>query len=549
MKSKIINILLFLSVFLLTHCANMVTPTGGPKDITPPKVAEATPENHSVNFTGKKLEISFDEYVTLENASQQVLFSPPLNEKPDIKLSNKTVVIKIKEELKPNTTYSIDFGQAVKDLHEGNIFKDYIYTFSTGEQLDTLTITGKILDAENQKPVEKMFVTLYSYPDSIPNDSLFLQPTLRKPDFITRSDKDGKFQFHGLPNRRFLIFAIDDVNSNLYYDMPNEKVAFIDTLIETSDSLEYILYSFTEIDTNQMLLEKKIIDEGVLRFAFRHPAEKVNIEIPKTFPDTFQMIKVWSQKKDTLTCYFTPDIIDSLRVNIHYDTLIKDTTTYNLAYRAPQQRRGKTAKDIKVTSNLRNNLLPPNEDLILKFSEPVTEIRQNDTSTLVINTDTLINTMRFEQSDEYGMAYRLVASIDDTSNYVLSMADSVFYTLRNRTNKAFVFRFKRAKDADFGNILITVAPPDGMQVVIQLLDSRNKTVATQVIDSTTRVAFKQLMPDKYKLKATIDVDRDGNWSNGNFHRRFLPETTLEYKDVLDLKAGWDIDLEDVWNLY
>ncbi len=549
MKSKIINILLFLSVFLLTHCANMVTPTGGPKDITPPKVAEATPENHSVNFTGKKLEISFDEYVTLENASQQVLFSPPLNEKPDIKLSNKTVVIKIKEELKPNTTYSIDFGQAVKDLHEGNIFKDYIYTFSTGEQLDTLTITGKILDAENQKPVEKMFVTLYSYPDSIPNDSLFLQPTLRKPDFITRSDKDGKFQFHGLPNRRFLIFAIDDVNSNLYYDMPNEKVAFIDTLIETSDSLEYILHSFTEIDTNQMLLEKKIIDEGVLRFAFRHPAEKVNIEMPKTFPDTFQMIKVWSQKKDTLTCYFTPDIIDSLRVNIHYDTLINDTTTYNLAYRAPQQRRGKTAKDIKVTSNLRNNLLPPNEDLILKFSEPVTEIRQNDTSTLVINTDTLINTMRFEQSDEYGMAYRLVASIDDTSNYVLSMADSVFYTLRNRTNKAFVFRFKRAKDADFGNILITVAPPDGMQVVIQLLDSRNKTVATQVIDSITRVAFTQLMPDKYKLKATIDADRDGNWSNGNFHRRFLPETTLEYKDVLDLKAGWDIDLEDVWNLY
>lgn len=549
MKSKIINILLFLLVFLLTHCANMVSPTGGPKDMMPPKVTEAMPENHSVNFTGKKLEISFDEYVTLENASQQVLFSPPLNEKPDIKLSNKTVVIKIKEELKPNTTYSIDFGQAVKDLHEGNIFKDYIYTFSTGEQLDTLTITGKILDAENQKPVEKMFVTLYSYPDSIPIDSLFLQPTLRKPDFITRSDKDGKFQFHGLPNRRFLIFAIDDVNSNLYYDMPNEKVAFIDTLIETSDSLEYILYSFTEIDTNQMLLEKKIIDEGVLRFAFRHPAEKVNIEIPKTFPDTFQMIKVWSQKKDTLTCYFTPDIIDSLRVNIHYDTLINDTTTYNLAYRAPQQRRGKTAKDIKVTSNLRNNLLPPNEDLILKFSEPVTEIRQNDTSTLVINTDTLINTMRFEQSDEYGMAYRLVASIDDTSNYVLSMADSVFYTLRNRTNKAFVFRFKRAKDADFGNILITVAPPDGMQVVIQLLDSRNKTVATQVIDSITRVAFTQLMPDKYKLKATIDADRDGNWSNGNFHRRFLPETTLEYKDVLDLKAGWDIDLEDVWNLY
>ena len=515
----------------------------------PPKVTEAMPENHSVNFNGKKIEITFDEYLTLENASQQVLFSPPLNEKPDIKLSNKTVLIKLKEELKPNTTYTIDFGQAVKDLHEGNIFKDYVYSFSTGEQLDTLTIAGKVLDAETQKPVEKLFVTLYSNPDSIPDDSLFFRPTLRKPDFITRTDKDGKFQFHGLPDKKFLLFALDDVNSNLYYDMPNEKVAFIDTLIFPSDSLEFKLFSFTEVDTNQMILEKKIIDEGMLRFAFRHPAEKVKIEMLETLPDTFQIIKVWSQKHDTLTCYFTPKIIDSLKVNIQYDTLIKDTTKYSLSYRAPQQRRGKTAKDIKVTSNLRNNLLPSGEDLLLKFSEPVIDIRMNDTSKFIINTDTLINTMRFEQADDYGMTYRLVASVDDTSNYVLSMADSVFYTLRNRTNNAFTFRFKRAKESDFGNIFITVAPPEETQVVIQLLDSRNKTIATHVIDSTTRVSFTQLTPDKYKLKAIIDADRDEKWSTGNFHRRFLPETSVEYKDELDLKAGWDIDLEEVWNLH
>jgi hypothetical protein len=549
MKSKIINILLFLSVFLLTHCANMVTPTGGPKDMTPPKVTEAMPENHSVNFNGKKIEITFDEYLTLENASQQVLFSPPLNEKPDIKLNNKTVLIKLKEELKPNTTYTIDFGQAVKDLHEGNIFKDYVYSFSTGEQLDTLTITGKVLDAETQKPVEKLFVTLYSNPDSIPDDSLFFRPTLRKPDFITRTDKDGKFQFHGLPNKKFLLFALDDVNSNLYYDMPNEKVAFIDTLIFPSDSLVFTLYSFIEVDTNQMILEKKLIDVGMLRFAFRHPAEKVKIEMPETLPDTFQIIKVWSQKHDTLTCYFTPNIIDSLKVNIQYDTLIKDTTKYSLSYRASQQRRGKTVKDIKVTSNLRNNLLPPGEDLLLKFSEPVIDIRMNDTSKLIINTDTLINTMRFEQADDYGMAYRLVVSVDDTSNYVLSMADSVFYTLRNRTNNPFTFRFKRAKESDFGSIFIIVAPPEETQVIIQLFDSRNKTIATQAIDSTTRVSFKQLTPDKYKLKAIIDTDRNGKWSTGNFHRCFLPETTIEYKDELDLKAGWDIDLEEVWNLH
>ena len=153
MKIKIKNIFLALMVLLLTQCANVVTPTGGPKDIKPPEVVQATPENHSVNFIGNKIEITFDEYITLENANQNVLISPPLNEKPSIKLSNKTVVIKFKESLLPNTTYTIHFGSGIKDLHEGNVFNNYIYSFSTGKYIDTLQISGKILDAENKKPL------------------------------------------------------------------------------------------------------------------------------------------------------------------------------------------------------------------------------------------------------------------------------------------------------------------------------------------------------------------------------------------------------------
>ena len=157
MKRKIINILPFLMAFLMTRCANQVAPTGGPKDTSPPKVVQAVPENRSVGFNERRIEITFDEYVTLNNASQQVLFSPPLTNKPDIKLGNKTVVIKLKEELRPNTTYTIQFGEAVKDLHEGNIFKDYAYSFATGETLDTLTLAGKVIDAATQKPVDKLF--------------------------------------------------------------------------------------------------------------------------------------------------------------------------------------------------------------------------------------------------------------------------------------------------------------------------------------------------------------------------------------------------------
>ena len=548
MFGKIKYAMLFLGLILFTRCANMVTPTGGPKDITPPRVTEAKPANQSIRFDGKKIELTFDEFITLENASQNVLFSPPLKGKPDIKLSNKTVVIKLKETLAANTTYTINFGNAIKDLHEGNLFKDYTYSFSTGDVLDTLSIAGKVLDAETKKPVEDLFVGLYTHD----GDSLFAQPTQRPPDHLTKTDKEGRFSLHGLPEGTFLVFALKDMNSNLYYDMPNEMVAFLDTLVTTvTDTAsktfsDFTLYAFTETDTTQMLLEKKLVEDGLLRFVFRHPAYNVSVETPDAVPDTFQLAKVWSATHDTLWWHFTPNVLDSLRVIIHCDTLINDSTRYSLRYRETQQRGRNTSKSLKISNNLKNNLLMPNDEFVLKFSEPVIGIQWHDTSTFKANDSIWYNDMAFEQADEYGMAYRLATPIADTVSYSINITDSVFYSIRGHTNDSLHYTFKRATESDIGNIFITVVPPANTQVVIQLTNSRGAVVDTCIIDHERRVAFRRLLPEKYKLSAIIDEDRDGKWSNGNFHRRFLPEVVVDYKDELDLKAGWDIDLEDAW---
>ena len=136
MKHKINNIVSFLAALALAACANVVAPTGGPKDTTPPKVTEAKPANRTTGFDGQKIELKFNEYITLTNANQEVLISPPLSTKPDIKQGNKTVSVKFKEPLLPNTTYTIHFGNAIKDFHEGNVFDDYVYTFSTGDYID-----------------------------------------------------------------------------------------------------------------------------------------------------------------------------------------------------------------------------------------------------------------------------------------------------------------------------------------------------------------------------------------------------------------------------
>lgn len=535
---------LLLVVFFTQQCANAVAPTGGPKDSAPPKVVEAVPENNSTGFTGRKIEITFDEYVTLENANQNVLISPPLAEKPDIKLKNKTVVIKFKKPLADNTTYTIHFGSAVKDLHEGNLFKDYVYSFSTGDYIDTLCIKGTVLNADDKKPVEDVYVSLYAERDGL--DSL---PTTIIPDYITKTDKEGKFNLTGLADKRYLVFALKDANNNLYFDQPNEAVAFLDTIVQPSDSLEFTLSMFTEVDSTQMLLEKKLVEEGLLRFVFRHPAKDAVVMTPEMLPDTFNLVTMHSAAYDTVWWYFTPKVKDSLWVQVKHDTIINDSSRYSLKFK-DKKARNKKPEQLTVTNNtVGQGGLKPGESLVLKFSEPIVDYQMRDSAVFKCDTTVFYDTLAFEQADDHGMKYRLVNHIAADTNYSIEVPDSVFFGIRGRTHARIKLDFHYLKDDEYGNIYITVVPPKGMkQVVVQLTDESGKVLKQESITQEQEVVFEYLMPAKYKLRAILDADGNGKWSTGNYHHRVQPETVVDYKDVLEIRAGWDVDLSDPWEL-
>ena len=598
-----------LTAFLAQRCANAVAPTGGPKDETPPKVVATVPENQSVNFIGKKIELTFDEYITLENANQNVMISPPLSEKPDIKLKNKTVIIKFKETLAANTTYTINFGAAIKDLHEGNQLKDYVYSFSTGDHIDTLCIAGTVLYAEDKKPVEGAYVSLYA----ADRDNLDSLPMTTVPNYLTKTDKEGKFSLNGLADKKYLVFALKDANANLYFDLPNEEVAFLDTLVPASypwtppkpqvldstivdstliindstlfiladslveiehDSLTLIpdtlqtlpqdtlpqrvfdqnalnltLYMFTEVDSTQVLLEKKLVEEGLLRFVFRHPAKEAVVMTPEMLPDTFNLVTLHSAEHDTVWWYFTPNMKDSLWVHVKHDTVINDSSRYSLKFK-DKNARNRKPETLKVSNNLlgRDGLIP-GQDLILTFSEPVVSYQMHDSAVFKCDTIVYYDTLAFEKADEYGLQYRLTTPFSADLSYSLEIPDSVFFGIRGRTNEPIKAEFHRMKDDEYGNIYITVKPPEGMkQVLVQLLNENGKVLEEQVIKGEEEVMFEHLLPAKYKLRALLDADGNGKWSTGNYHYRVQPETVIEYYDTLDLKAGWDIDLEDVWIL-
>ena len=583
LKYLLFGFALLLMALFGQRCANAVAPTGGPKDTTPPVVVGAVPENHSTNFVGKKIEITFDEYVTLDNAKQKVMISPPMKEKPDIKLKNKTVVVKFKEPLEENTTYTINFGESIKDLHEGNLFKDYVYSFSTGDHLDTLCIAGKVLYASNKKPVEDAYVSLYSA-DRANLDSL---PMSTIPNYITKTDKEGNFHLDGLANKRYLIFALKDANANLYFDLPNEEVAFLDSLVPASypqkppkapvinstmtdslsmqrdsavfetktttrfdqKALNLTLFMFSEVDSTQVLLEKRLVEEGLLRFVFRHPAKDAVIMTPEILPDTFNLVTIHSQEYDTTWWYFTPNVKDSLWVQVKCDTVINDSTHYSLKFK-DKNARGKKKEKLKVTNNtIIKGGLKPDEDFILSFSEPVVRYQPDDSTLFKHDTLVTYGGLTFEPADEHGMKYRLVYPVKADTNYHIEIPDSVFFGIRGRTNEAIKADFHVLSDDEYGNIYITVAPPEGIkQVVVQLTDDKGKVLKEEIIKREQEVMFEYLAPAKYKLSAILDADGNGKWSTGKYHRRTLSETIIEYKDALDLKAGWDIDLDEIWEL-
>jgi hypothetical protein len=280
--------------------------------------------------------------VVLDKINEQLLISPTVKEKPGFHLKGKKLIVKFKEKLKPNTTYSVYFGDAIKDLTEGNPLHSFSYIFSTGDHVDSLSLKGKVMNAFDLQPADGVMVMLYRHGnDTISFDSL---PLRVPPYYLSKTDKSGNFQFNGLANDDYLVFALNDLNSNYYYDQPSEEIAFIDSLVHPVyaappvvdtilkkdtveieldrmatrvsdsikiDTLETVnnnnkplqLYMFQQKDTLQRVMEVKLIALNTIRFIFSNPAGDVSINAVNYPQRILWHRNRWSNNKDTLWWY------------------------------------------------------------------------------------------------------------------------------------------------------------------------------------------------------------------------------------------------------
>lgn len=311
-------------------CASTGSPDGGPYDEEPPKFVRATPAPNAINNTRKNVSIEFDEFINLENASEKVIISPPQREQPEVKTSGKRVVVKFIDSLVANTTYTIDFGDAIVDNNEGNPLGLFSYAFSTGPEIDTMAVSGTVLNAENLEPIKGIQVGLHKNL----NDTAFTKLPF---DRISRTDSRGQFTIRGIAPGKYRIYALQDGNQNYMYDSKTETVAWSDSLIIPSmapalrHDTVWNEIDTTHIDTIYEVHYTRFMPDDIMMRAFKQESSLQYLAKSER-PDTKKFALYFSAKADTLPTLRGLDfdekqlIVEANQRNDSITYWVKDTT-------------------------------------------------------------------------------------------------------------------------------------------------------------------------------------------------------------------------------
>lgn len=564
LKSKLFHSLFIATLaILLARCANIVSPEGGPKDKTPPVVEKCEPPNPSVNFQGKTIRITFDEFVNIDDGLNKILVSPPLRDEPDYHLRNKTLIIDFRDTLKPLTTYTIDFGKSIADITENNILADYSYTFSTGPYLDSLEITGNVYNAFSDQPIADAFVMLYlDNNDTIPFDSL---PMKVKPRYVTRTSANGDFIFRNLSDGAFRLFALQDKSGDMLFNQPSEMIAYLDTLIHPwytppaipdslrIDSLQpsapghppIALAMFEQVDSAQSVLRTDIITDYHLQMVFTYPAKDLQLNWVNRDSLGQDLMKEVNTGGDTIQLWFPSINTDSVKLIVTARDMEPDTIEASVV------RKGLTKKSKKeeavrkpalsMTTNLHSGLLNQYKSkMVLTISSPLVKydlsgillIQGKDTTIAKLKTvDPLHRKFLVDNRWLEGKPYRLL------------IPDSVFLSFDSLSNDTMRYDLMTVWQRDLGSLILDVSMDKNPgNYIIQLVSGEKENlIEEQYVTAPGKVKFNFLAPGKFKVKAILDRNQNHQWDSGNFVGKIQPERIFYYPTVIEVRANWDVE--------
>lgn len=529
---RIVNVVLM--VLFLSACANVVTPTGGPKDTKAPEVVKSIPANHSVNFNSSKALLFFDEYIQLKDVSNQVIISPSMEKQPEITVNGKTVQILFKDSLKPNTTYNINFSNAIVDITEGNVAENFQYVFSTGSSIDSLKVEGVVINSETGLPEKGVLVMLYDNP----SDSAVFKA---RPLYLGRTKENGHYSITNIKEGAYKAIALKDNNADLKYDPGTELIGFKDSLVEpqNKDSINFKLF----IELRPQKLLKAFADQpGKVVFIFARPYEPMEITPLISMKKDWE-IREFSRKKDTLNFWFSDLSIDSLHFLISYNGTVKDTVHLATKKINPEKPSEKNILNLRLTSGTQSEIIPL-RNFTITASQP---LEKHDLKMITISEDSILK-MNFPINlDENG--YRKI-SISypwrDSSKYQVNVPKGVLTNIFHNQNDTTIFKFKVTEAEKLGNLLLKVNVPKPANYVVQLTDEKDNVIREDQIMRSQGIKYEFITAQKYKVRLIDDRNNNGRWDTGNYTEKVQPETIYHFPDLINVRPNWDMEMQ--WNI-
>lgn len=588
---------------MVYSCASMGTPDGGPYDEEPPKFMGSMPELHAVNNHKKKLELEFDEFIKLEKPSEKIVISPPQLEQPEIKVVGKKVVVELLDTLKEATTYTIDFSDAIVDNNEGNPMGNFSYSFSTGANIDTMEVSGTVLEASNLEPIKGIQVGLHK--DL--GDSAFVNKPF---DRVSRTDSRGRFSIRGVAPGKYRIYALKDGNQNYLFDSKSEMIAFCDSVIIPSsvpatrqdtlwkDSLtvdtiktvkytrylpdDILLRAFKEENTRQYLVKSQRDKLNHFIITFSAKADTLPVLKGLNFDEKDAFIVESTDRNDSI-CYWIKDSLlyemDTLAIRMDYlytdtlDKLVPKTDTLYLTNkisrekrlqlaqaeaekkekeRKKMEKRGKTVEAEKTKFLEMKVDAPSSFDIFknvqLKFEEPVASV-----DTAAIHMEVKVDTLwketpfLFMADSIVSRQYEILAEWEPEKEYRLTIDSAAIKGLYGLHTDKVQQTMKVKKQDEYGTLLLNIEGA-GKGAIVELLDNSGKVLRSEPVNKEGMADFYYLNPGtKYYIRLFIDRNGNGMWDTGNFMEGIQPEEVYYFPKVWEMRANFEF--EENWDIH
>ena len=568
-------------VFVVWACANIGMPSGGLKDEDPPKVVSSTPDDHALNYNKKIVVIEFDELIQLKDVRQKFVISPPMNEQPTIEARANKLQVVFNEDLQPNTTYSLDFADAVVDNNEGNVLENFSFSFSTGEYIDSLQVSGNVYDSDDLAPASGTLVFLHQ---NLADSAIHKLVPVR----MAKTNAKGRFTILNVRPGKYRLYALEDSNRDFKFDQPGERMAWSDIIVEPSyeyrefvdtlhidsletDSLIYheeLVYTPDSIQMflfqhdykRQYLLSEERTEKAKMTFYFnRKQQDEVEIALTDKDDLTDLFIKETSFNNDTVTFWLKDSTYykqDSLSVKLSYTmrdsmdieyTKLDTIAMYFFEVEKEKKKRKKKDDEPEPIKLLKLGGIKSKVNILgtFSFSLPAPAVEFNrEAMKLYYYEDTIPEPVDFElvQDTLNIRRYTIDKKWIPGGKYELTVDSASIVDIYGIHNGPEKINFNIKTEEDYGKVYINVVEPAD-NWLLQVLDKKENIVKQSKIPASGKIGFRYLSPGKYMFRIVVDENGNDKWDDGDYYEGRQPETLIYLPNEINIRANWDSEIE------